>query len=287
MQGILPVCPSQDTISIMARNTEDARAVWLELQKTENTNELYAKSVASLPTWHIDARDPRPWKDKFRFAIPPATLLDAVCLKMEKPLFDATVETLRGCGGTPVDVDYEPFQTAAELVALDNEDGASLLVHEHIATIGAEVITDNLSSLHPGLQKIYESHLSASIKPWAIFQAQARQAECVRKIQALFNPLNPNGIDILVVPTTFTYPAHNYLEAKDELKDLSQQARQFTRAVNVLDLCAVGINAILTPGIETPPDLSLGVAFIGGMGYDAKVLDLARCFEAKYETVQH
>ncbi|KAL3484404.1 amidase signature domain-containing protein [Aspergillus germanicus] len=287
MQGIVPVCPSQDTISIVARSTEDTRAVWLQLQKTDNTNEPYAKPFASLPTWHIDARDPRPWKDKFRFAVPSAALLDAVCSTADQGLFNAAVKTLRGCGGTLVEIDYEPFQTASVLVAPNNENGASLLIHEHIATIGAEVLTENPSSLQPRLQKVYESHLSAPTTPWTIFQAQAHQADCVRKVQALFDPPNPDGIDILVVPAAPAYSTHKDLEAKDEIKNLSQQAGDFTCAVNVLDLCAVGINARSTLGPGAPPHPSLGVAIIGGMGYDAKVLDLARCFEATYETVRN
>jgi Asp-tRNA(Asn)/Glu-tRNA(Gln) amidotransferase A subunit family amidase len=285
MQGILPVCPSQDTISIMARNTEDARAVWLELQKTDNTNEPYAKSFASLPTWHIDARDPRPWKDKFRFVVPPPMLLDAVCSTADRALFNVAIETLRGCGGRLVEIDYESFQTGSDLAALDNGEGASLLVHEHIATIGAEVITDNLPSMHPELQMIYERHLSAPIKPWTIFQAQARLVKCAQKAQALFDPLNPDGVDILVVPSTATHSTERELEAEKGLKALRSQAGEFTRPVNVLDLCAVGVIAGSIQGSGAGAGLPFGVTFIGGMGYDAKVLDLVKRFEeASYET---
>jgi Asp-tRNA(Asn)/Glu-tRNA(Gln) amidotransferase A subunit family amidase len=270
----------------MARSTEDARAVWLQLQKADNTNEPYAKPFASLPTWHIDARDPRPWKDKFRFAFPPATLLDAACSKAERALFDATVETLRGCGGTLVEVDYEPFQIGSELVAPDNGDGASFLVLEHIAAIGAEVITKNLSSLHPTLQKMYESHLSASLVPWTIFQAQARLAECVRQAQRLFDPMDPEGIDILVVPSANANSTLNEPGTKAGSENVYAQAEEFTRFVNLLDLCAVGVNAGTTPGSGSGPEVPFGVTFIGGMGYDAKVLDLARCFEgAKIESL--
>jgi Asp-tRNA(Asn)/Glu-tRNA(Gln) amidotransferase A subunit family amidase len=286
MQGILPVCPSQDTISIMARNTEDVCAVWLELQKADNIHEPYAKPFESLPTWHIDARDPRPWKDKFRFAIPPGTLLDVVYSTAERALFTAAIETLRGCGGTLVEIDYEPFQTTAGLVAPDNGDGASPLVHEHIATIGTEAITENLSSLHPRIQKVYESYLTTSIKPWIIFQTQARLAECVRKVQALFDPLNLDGVDILVVPSATAHSTLNEPGAKAGSKTVDAQAKKLTGYVNLLDLCAVGVNAGSTPGSGTDPSLPFGVTFIGGMGYDAKVLDLVRCFEeAKIESV--
>ncbi|KAJ0420582.1 amidase signature domain-containing protein [Aspergillus carlsbadensis] len=278
-QGIAPVCPSQDTISIMARSTKDARRVWLQLQKADNTNEPYAKPFASLPTWHIDARDPRPWKDKFRFAVPPAALLDEVCSPVDRALFNAAIEMLRGCGGTLVDIDHEPFETTRKLVASDNEAGASLLVLEHMAATGAESISDNLSTLHPRSQKIYKHHLSTSIKPWTILQAQARQAECTRKVQALFDPLNPDGIDILVVSSTPVNPTLGDSEREMAAETLDPKVAGFTSAINVLDLCAVGVNAGSIPESGSSPDLPFGVAFIGGMGYDARVLELARCFE--------
>jgi Asp-tRNA(Asn)/Glu-tRNA(Gln) amidotransferase A subunit family amidase len=284
MQGIVPVCPSQDTISIMARNVDDARAVWLQLQKADNTHEPYAKPFASLPTWHIDARDPRPWKSKFRFALPPASLVDEGFSDAQRELFNAAIDKLRECGGMLVEIDHEPFETARKLVATEN--GTSLLILEHIAAIGAQFVPDNLSSLHPRLQQMYEHHLSTPLEPWAIFQAQGRQTECVRKVQGLFNPLNPAGIDILVVPSAAAHSTLNEPGTKAGSENVDSPAGQFACFANLLDLCAVGVNADLTPGSGTGPSLPFGVTFIGGMGYDAKVLDLARCFQdAKNEQV--
>ncbi|KAL3483443.1 hypothetical protein BJX62DRAFT_244902 [Aspergillus germanicus] len=180
----------------MPRNTEDARTIWLQLQKANNTHEPYAKPF-SLRTWYINARDPRPWKGKFRFAVPLASLVDKGCSDAQRELFNATIEKLRGCGGMLVDIDYGPFETANELVAPNGQNGASLLVLEHIAAIGADFMAENPSTPDPSLQKVFKQHLSAPAKPWVIFQAQARQAECVWKFQAMSSPLNAEGIDIL------------------------------------------------------------------------------------------
>jgi Asp-tRNA(Asn)/Glu-tRNA(Gln) amidotransferase A subunit family amidase len=280
-KGTVPVCPSQDTISIMARNVDDARAVWLQIQKADNTHEPYAKPFASLPTWHIDARDPRPWKSKFRYAVPPASLVDEGFSDAQRELLNTTIDKLRECGGMLVEIDYEPFDTARKLVAPDTEDGVSLLVLEHIATVGAESITKNLSALHPELQKMYKHYLATAIKPWTILQTHGRQAECVQKVQTLFNPLNPDGIDILVVPG-----APSQLVTDADTEEVDAAVAGLTRVVNGLDLCAVGVNARSTSGSGTGPGLPFGVTFIGGMGYDAKVLDVARRFEdAKNEQV--
>ncbi|KAL2848379.1 amidase signature domain-containing protein [Aspergillus pseudoustus] len=270
-RGVVPLCPTLDTISVVARTVEDARAVWLYVQKSNDTDEPYAKPFASLPTWHIDARDTSRWKSRFRFAVPPLSLLETVCSKVSLDLFRRAIEILRQCGGTLGEIDYEPLSTASELVAPRDGDSPNTLVDEHIATLGAEFLE---KSLPPMLQKMYKHHLSTpSPKPWTIFQAQARLAECARKAQALFNPLNPDGIDILVVPSARACPTPNELQTESAM-----QVAEFTRAVNALDLCAVGVNAGWVKDRASGGRLPFGVTFLGGMGYDAKVLDLARDF---------
>ncbi|KAL2820644.1 amidase signature domain-containing protein [Aspergillus granulosus] len=287
-RGVVPICPSLDSVSIMARTVEDARVVWLEIQKCNNTNEPYTKLPASLPTWHIDARDPSRWKSKFRFAVPPMSLLDAVCSKDYRELFSETIETLGRCGGTLVQIDYEPFQTASKLLVPGDAEAPNLLVYEHMSTIGADFLETNISTLHPRMQNIYKHHISApSPKPWTIFKAQACLLECVQRAQALFNPLNPKGIDILVVPSAPAHPKTGELEIQTASEVLETRIGEFTRAVNALDLCAVGLNAgWVKESSFTDVGLPFGVTFLGGTGYDAKILDLARDFvEGRYDSV--
>jgi len=50
----------------------------------------------------------------------------------------------------------------------------------------------------------------------------------------------------------------------------------FTHAANVVDLCAVSVNAGYVDG---PIRLPFGVTFLGGSGYDGKILDIATVFE--------
>ncbi|KAL3468113.1 amidase signature domain-containing protein [Aspergillus heterothallicus] len=190
-QGVVSISPSLDTISITAQSVEDARTVWLELQKCDNSTEPYVKPFASLPTWHVDSRDTSSWKSRFRFAVSPGFLGDTACSPKHAKLLGETVKSLESCGGRRVEIDYEPFETASKLLVPNDTAAPNLLVLEHIATIGTDTIERNLATMHLGQQEIYKHQLSAStFKPWEIFQSQARLAECARKAQTLFDPLN-------------------------------------------------------------------------------------------------
>jgi Asp-tRNA(Asn)/Glu-tRNA(Gln) amidotransferase A subunit family amidase len=58
---------------------------------------------------------------------------------------------------------------------------------------------------------------------------------------------------------------------------LNAKVGMFTHAGNVVDLCGVSVNAGWAVGEGTK--LPFGITFLGGSGYDGKVLDIAAVFE--------
>ncbi|OXV07737.1 hypothetical protein Egran_04503 [Elaphomyces granulatus] len=263
-RGVVPACKGFDTISIMAPTLPEARTVWLTIDHYDPVDP-YAKIPTSLLTWHVDFRGPR--EGGFTFAIPPESIL-GMCSNPYRDLFSQSVQMLRSCGGSCVDIDYAPFQKASELLY-----GPAFLSCR-VASIGHDFLLKNLTSLHPTTQTLFRAALEQKVEPWIIFQDQALQAECTMKAQATFNHL-AGGIDVLLVPTA---PCHPMIEEMDaDPVALNSKLGVFTHAANVIDLCGVSVNA----GWVEDSGLPFGVTFLGGRGYDAKILDIAAVFMEK------
>jgi Asp-tRNA(Asn)/Glu-tRNA(Gln) amidotransferase A subunit family amidase len=147
-------------------------------------------------------------------------------------------------------------------------------VHERLASIGHEFIVKNINSFHPTTKSIYQSALSSNIKAWEVFQDQALQTQYTAQAQKILNSLE-GGVDALVVPSAPCHPT-----IKEMLNDpvgLNSKLGIFSHAANVVDLCGVSINAgwVKSEGVKLP----FGVTFLGGSGYDGKILDIAAFFE--------
>lgn len=260
-RGVVPACKSLDTLSIMAPTLTDARKVWYIVDQ-HDALDPYAKKSLSLSLWKSDFRGPK--EGGFTFGIPPPSVLET-CSKEYQDLFLATVQKLRSCGGRLVEVDYTPFSLASDLLY-----NASL-VHERIASIGHDFLLAHLDSLHPTTKSLFHSALDSDLKPWHVYRDQALQAQYTMQAQKTFDPLE-GGIDVLLTPTA---PCHPTLkEMEEEPLALNAKVGTFTHPGNVVDLCGVSVNAGWTDA-----GLPFGVTFLGGSGYDGRILDIASIFE--------
>lgn len=260
-RGVVPACRSLDTISIMAPTLSEARKVWYIIDSHDHLD-IFAKPPSSLSLWKSDFRGPK--EGGFTFAIPPPSII-SVCSKEYNSLFAKSVKKLRSCGGRLVEIDYTPFSLASDLLY-----NASL-VQERIASIGHSFLMKNLSILHPTTKSLFISALESDLKPWEVYQDQALQAQYTKQAQRTFDILE-GGIDILLVPTAPFHPTIKEME--DEPLELNSKLGVFTHGGNVLDLCAVSVNSEWTE-----KGLPFGVTFLGGSGYDGRVLDIAAVFE--------
>lgn len=263
-RGVVPACKSLDTLSIMAPNLTDARKVWYILDKHDSLDP-FAKTLDSLNLWKSDFRGPK--AGGFTFAVPPPDVLE-VCSKEYQELFQESVQKLRSCGGRLLEVDYSPFSKASDLLY------DATLVHERIACIGYDFLIKNIDTLHPTTKALFQAALGADLKPWNVFHDQALQKEYTMQAQLIFNTLE-KGIDVLLVPSAPCHPTIKEME--EEPLKLNAKVGTFTHAGNVVDLCGVSVNAGWVEG--NGKKLPFGVTFLGGSGYDGRVLDIASVFE--------
>lgn len=270
-RGMVPACKSLDTLSIMATNTSDARKVWYIMDQHDPLDS-FAKSPLTLNVWTTDFRGYR--EGGFKFAIPPQALLESVCSKEYREAFADAVQKLRSCGGRLVEIDYSPFEKAGDMLY-----GATL-VQERIACIGQKFLKDNLLNLHPTTRALFQAAFDSKTEAWQVFSDKNLQAEYTRQAQQIFDPLNSSpegGIDVLLVPTAPFHPTIQEMEEKP--LDLNRQIGVFTHPANVVDLCGVSVNAGWVEQGEEKVRLPFGVTFVGGSGFDGRVLDIAEIFE--------
>lgn len=263
-RGVVPACKSLDTLSIMAPTLVEARKVWLVIDQYDSLDP-FAKKPLSLSLWKQEFRGYK--EGGFTFGVPPSSMIQT-CSKEYQELFEASIQKLRSCGGRLMEIDYTPFEKAADLLY------DASLVHERIASIGHDFLISHLDSLHSTTKILFKAALSSPLKPWDVYHDQALQAEYTRQAQLTFDTLE-GGVDVLLVPSTPCHPTIKEME--EEPLKLNAKVGTFTHAGNVVDLCGVSVNAgfVEKAGVKLP----FGVIFLGGSGYDGKILDIAAVFE--------
>lgn len=269
-RGIVPACKSLDTVSVFATCVSDARSVW-QIMDTHDPQDAYAKPISTLPVKAVDYRGVE--SAGFSFTIPPPEVLK-VCSSSYRSMFADTVRRLEDCGGrcVPLSVaDFEPFQSASDLLY------SGTLVNERIACIGHDFITKNLDSLHSTTSSLFGAILNRDSQPWDLFTDQIAQKECTRKAEQLFEK-----IDVMVLPAVPCHPTLQQMEL-DPI-NLNAKMGEFTHFANVLDLCAININAALYEGDDG--SMPFGISLVGGMGMDGRVMDIAAYIEERLSVLE-
>jgi allophanate hydrolase len=264
-RGIVPACKSLDTVSVFATCVSDARSVWQVLD-AHDAEDAYAKPISTLPVKAVDFRGVK--SAGFSFTIPPPEVLE-LCSSIYRSMFADTVRRLEALGGrlVPLSVTtFEPFQAANNLLY------SGTLVNERVACIGYDFISNNLERLHPTTRTLFTAILNRDSKPWDLFADQIKQAEYTRKAHQLFEE-----IDVMVLPAVPCHPTLRDME-QDSIK-LNARMGEFTHFANVLDLCAVNINAAFYEAEDGK--MPFGISLIGGMGMDGKTMDIAAFIEER------
>jgi allophanate hydrolase len=262
-RGVVPACKSLDTVSIFATCVADARSVWHVLD-VHDPEDACAKPFDTLPLRGIDCRGVE--DAGFTYTIPPPTTLEA-CSPTFRKAFANAVEVLGSIGGRYIsisDAEVEPFQTANELLY------SGTLVNERIACIGHKFVTQNMANLHPTTARLFDAILTRDSRPWDLFTDQITQIECTRKARKLFEK-----IDVMIFPAVPCHPTLEEME-RDPI-NLNAKMGEFTHFANVLDLCAININASFYEGEHG--QMPFGISLVGGLGMDGRVMDIASYIE--------
>ncbi|KAI5847384.1 amidase signature domain-containing protein [Morchella snyderi] len=280
LSGVSKACESLDCIAFMTTRrggVGDAREIWRYVRGYDPEDAYSKPPNACLPSRYLGA--PRPSANKFRFAIPPQSVI-AKCAPVFCQLFYESVAKLQAAGGELMEVDWAPFEEAGRLLY----DGT--LVNERLAAMpfsGKDWYEANKDSLHPVTREVFGSVLKRGNTAEDVFRDLKKT-----KMHALFsssrirfyifNPFHASGIDVLVVPTT-----PNHFTTEEVLKDpvsLNSDLGAFAHFGNVLDLCAVAMPAG-TYGLvgDDGKQMPFSITLLAGSGDDARLLDLAALFE--------
>lgn len=272
-RGIVPACRTLDTASIFALSVDETRKVWHVLDEPDERDN-FSKDAYTLP---LSLSDFRGVPGHFTFATPPPSALDSAEPAYRK-CFETAVAALEELSGKPnnplSDEEYKPFSQATELLY------KGTLVHERIASIGHEFISQNMDKLHPTTRALFQAVYSKPDQPWQVFADQAVQMEATKFAATLFgmghlSEITARGhLDVLVLPTVGCHPTVNEMEA-DPI-GLNARMGTFTHFANVMDLCAISVHAGWTED-----GLPFGLSLVAGKGMDGRLLSIAVAFESK------
>ena len=273
-RGIVPACRSLDTASIFALSIQEARNIWHVMDESDHEKDAFAKDPNTLP---LSLSDYRGLVGHFEFATPPASAMTNVQPEYLR-CFQTAVDVMQKLSGTaqiePLsDEAYKPFSVATTLLY------KGTLVHERIASIGHEFIVKNMERLHPTIKSLFQAVLSRDEAPWQVFADQATQAEATVQATRLLGVDylskridSSRKLDVLLLPTVGFHPTVEEMEA-DSI-GLNAKLGDFTHFANVLDLCAVSVNAGWTDD-----GMPVGVTLVAGRGMDGKLLSIAAALE--------
>jgi len=240
--GVVPACRTLDCVSIFALNGEDAQSV---LKAAEGYD---AADAYSQPTRDV----PLPASKKI--GIP----------KLEQLMFfgDAgyqstwleSLEGLKAKGWELVEIDFEPFLSAARLLY------EGPWVSERTTAL-KEFLESNPDDFFPATRTIVGGGVDNTA--CEAFAATYKLAELKRKSEAAWA-----GIAAIVTPTAGGFPTLADMEA-DPIGPNSQLG-YYTNFMNLLDLCALA-----TPAGETEAGLPFGITWIAPRDRDLGLLDIA------------
>ncbi len=230
--GVVPACRSLDCVSIFALSCADAQAVF-DVTKAIDPFDPFSRAWSPAPV---------PFSTHTRLGVPKQVQLEFFGNQEYQRLYKETVSFLVHDGCTAVEVDFAPFQKAAELLY------AGPYVAERFAAVG-EFIKAHRDEVDPVVGPI----ILASERFTAVqaYEAQYRLKELTRQTAVVWD-----GIDVLLLPTAPT--TYTSEEIQNDPVKLNSHLGFYTNFVNLLDLCGVAV-----PAGFSADRLPFGVTVIG------------------------
>ena len=268
-RGVAPASLHQDCVSFLALTAKDADQVW-QVCRGFDKNDFFAKFPSPFP--HSNGQQTLP-KHSFRFGAPPNSALD-VCSASYRQMFGQVLSILQKAGGKRVNLDWEPFAAANELLY----NGSFVLERLTIFPIGW--FEKNKHLLHPVTREVFEGVTARKSTAVDLFRDLHKQAECKRAVEGILDACREhrNELTVMVVPTA---PFHPTIEEVDlDPVGINGKLGAFAHSANVLDL--VGI-ALPCGTYEISEDgrvsLPFGVTILACGGRDTELIELAKALE--------
>ena len=245
--GVVPACPSYDTVSVFAADTVTASRAF---------------AVIAGPS-ELDPHS-RSWPDDAPQAAPPSPVVavprETDLLMMSESMrdtFSRSVARLREIGARTVEVDMGPFLEAATLLY----DGG--LVAERAWSYGS-FLESHPEHADPSVAAIAKRAMTVTGVQVIADQQRLLELTAIGR-RALA------GTDALLIPTAPLHPTHEEIAA-DPL-GVNAAVGTFTNFVNLMDLCAAAV-----PTGSVPGEGESGVTFVAPAFHDQVVADLAARF---------
>jgi allophanate hydrolase len=244
--GVVPACRTLDSVSIFTKDTADAHKV-LDVAQGFDATDAYSKKI-TLPAA----------KAVTRIGIPCAHQLQFFNDAEYARLFAQAVEQLKGKGFQLVEVDFEPFLNAAQLLYA----GPWVAERYHVV---APLLAKPDAQVLPVIKQIVSSadKFSAEDCFKAFYQLAAykRQAEQILAT-----------VDVMLTPTAGTiYKIDDMLINPVQL---NSNLGYYTNFMNLLDFAALAV-----PAGFRPDGLPFGITFFADAGQDLSLLALAQQLE--------
>jgi allophanate hydrolase len=246
--GMLPACRSLDCISIFAYNADDANAV-LARAEGEDAADGYSRPN------HFDnsARRYGCREGVLRVGIIPAAQLQFFGDSDYQQAYALTLDRLTGLGFELIEIDYSPFNEAAQLLY-----EGPWVSERYLAT--KPLIDEQPEAMFPVVRDI----ISGGAAPAAteLFQAQYRLQELQRVCHAQLQPL-----DCLLTPTAGRLFTIEEMLAEPVLRN--SQLGYYTNFMNLLDMASVAVPTTLTTA-----GLPFGITLAGKAFSDRALLSI-------------
>ncbi|HEX3773983.1 MAG TPA: allophanate hydrolase [Polyangiaceae bacterium] len=251
--GVVPACRSLDCVSVFALTVRDAAEV-AEIAAGYDERDAYSRRDARKVRFAPSER-PR----AFRFGLPNNQYLNELDFGGTRRDFERAVTRLKRLGGEAIEIDFEPFANAGQLLyggAWVAERGASV----------RDILSQNPSGVLPVISEI----LGGAERFTAVdaFASLHTLAEYARRARRAFEDM-----DVLVVPTAPFFPTIGEVEA-DPI-GLNSRLGALMNFANLLDLSALAL-----PSDLRADGLPFGVTLFGPRDADSRLAALGAAFHA-------
>ncbi|WP_372798125.1 allophanate hydrolase [Pontiella sp.] len=240
--GVVPACRSLDCVSIFALDASDAQAVF-DVANDFDPADAYARRLEQAPVISSGWKYGVPKKEQLKF-FGSAEYMEA---------FFQSLEMLEKAGGTQVEVDFQPFLDAANLLY------SGAWVNERYAAVGP-FIKEHPDAVLETTRKIILSGLD--IPAPDVFKGFYKLQEFKRIADEVMG-----SVDLIVTPTAGT--PYTIDEVNANPIQLNTNLGYYTNYMNLLDYAAIAVPTALTPAVP------FGVTLVSFAGHDLKLLQLA------------
>ncbi|MUG95022.1 allophanate hydrolase [Scytonema sp. UIC 10036] len=241
--GVVPACRMLDCVSIFTLNCQDSLRVW-QVAKGYDDSDSYSRNVPQTT---------KAIPSSFCFGVPKPNQLKFFGDTAAAELYEQAIQRLEAMGAKRVEIDFQPFCQAADLLY------SGPWVAERLAAI-QPFFDSQGDAIHPVVRQIISngSRYTAVDTFKGFYALEALKQETAKQWEK---------IDILALPTTGTIYTKAQVEA-DPI-NLNTNLGYYTNFVNLMDLCAIAL-----PAGFRDNGLPFGITLIGQAFQDVALCEL-------------